>query len=700
MRTLLTAILLFTATSIWAEQPQTAIQQVKKNYVPVTPRLNSDLMTPEVLWSFGRIGSAQVSPDGKKVLYDVTWFNIAENKSYKDLYLASLEGGPTVRITDTPEKESEAVWRPDGKKIGYISTITGEPQLWEINPDGTSPKQISTTKDGISGFKYAPDLKHLAYIANVKLDQDVHDKYPDLPLANARLYDDIMYRHWDSWSDGTYQHVFIATYGETGLTNHKDLLQGEKFDSPLKPFGGTEQICWSPDGKTVAYTCKKKSGKEYAVSTNSDIYLYSLGSGNTANLTDGMMGYDQNPTFSPDGKKIAWESMERDGYEADKVRLFVAELSTRKRVDYSAGFDQNVQGLTWSADSKTIWFISDIRATDEIFKLDIATKKMARVTDGVHNYQSVAPAGDLLLASKVSMSQPAELYLVDPKTGTDKPVTAVNKAILDQLAIGKVESRWITTTDQKKMLAWVIYPPHFDPAKKYPALLFCEGGPQNTVSQFWSYRWNFQMMAAKGYIIIAPNRRGLPGFGQAWNEQISGDYGGQNMKDYLTAIDTLAAEPYVDKNRLGAVGASYGGYSVYYLAGIHQGRFKTFISHSGIFNMEALYSTTEEMWFVNWDNGGSYWDTKNSIAQNTYKNFSPHKLVQNWDTPMLVIHGEKDFRIPYTQGMGAFNSARLKNIPAEILLFPEENHWILQAQNGILWQRVFFGWLDRWLKPL
>jgi dipeptidyl aminopeptidase/acylaminoacyl peptidase len=698
MRTLLTAIILFTATSIWAAQPQTGIQQVKKNFVPVTPRLNSDLMTPEVLWSFGRIGSAQVSPDGKKVLYDVTWFNIAENKSYKDLYLASLENGTTVRITDTPEKESEAVWRPDGKKIGYISTVTGEPQLWEINPDGSSPSQISAVKDGISGFKYAPDMKHLAYVANVKLDQDVHDKYPDLPLSNARLYNDIMYRHWDSWSDGTYQHLFIATYGETGLSDHKDLLQGEKFDSPLKPFGGTEQFCWSPDGKTVAYTCKKKTGHAYAVSTNSDIYLYALGSGNTANLTEGMMGYDQNPTFSPDGKKIAWESMERDGYEADKVRLFVAELSTRRKIDCSAGFDQNVQGLTWSADSKTIWFISDIQATDEIFKLDLASKKMARVTDGIHNYQSVVLAGDQLLASKVSMSQPAELYLVNPKTGADKPLTAVNKAILDQLALGKVESRWITTTDRKKMRAWIIYPPHFDPEKKYPALLFCEGGPQNTVSQFWSYRWNFQMMAAKGYIIIAPNRRGLPGFGQAWNEQISGDYGGQNMKDYLTAIDTLAAEPYVDKNRLGAVGASYGGYSVYYLAGIHQGRFKAFISHSGIFNMEALYSTTEEMWFVNWDNGGSFWDTKNSIAQNTYRNFSPHKLVQNWDTPMLVIHGEKDFRIPYTQGMGAFNSARLKNIPAEILLFPEENHWILQAQNGILWQRVFFDWLNRWLK--
>ncbi|MEI7421678.1 MAG: S9 family peptidase [Prolixibacteraceae bacterium] len=690
--------LLFLSASLLMVGDLATGQTAKKNYLPDTPKLKSDLMTPEVLWSFGRVGSVQVSPDGDKILYDVTYFNISENKSYRDLYTAPISGGPAVRITDTPEKESEEIWRPDGKKIGYITTASGEPQLWEVNPDGSSPRQVSKVKDGIGGFRYSPDMKHIFFIGTVKVDKDLHDLYPDLPKANARLYDDIMYRHWDTWSDGTYQHVFVANYGENGLSDIKDIQQGERYDTPMKPNGGTEQIAWSADGKTIAYTCKKKAGKEYAVSTNSDIYFYNLETGSTKNFTSGMMGYDQNPTFSPDGKMIAWESMERDGYEADKNRLFVADLATGKKEDLSASFDQNVQNMHWSKDSKTLWFISDIKATDEIFRLDFPTKKISRVTDGIHNYQNVLPAGDKLVASKVSMSQPAEIYLVDPKTGQDKPLTTVNKGILDQLAIGKVESRWITTTDKKKMRAWVIYPPHFDPKKKYPALLFCEGGPQNTVNQFWSYRWNFQIMAANNYIIIAPNRRGLPGFGHEWNEQISGDYGGQNMKDYLTAIDTLAAEPYVNKNKLGAVGASYGGYSIYYLAGIHKGRFKAFISHSGIFNMEALYSTTEEMWFVNWDNGGAYWDMKNAVAQNTYKNFSPHKLVQNWDTPMLVIHGERDYRIPYTQGMGAFNSARLKNIPAELLLFPEENHWILQAQNGILWQRVFFNWLDRWLK--
>jgi dipeptidyl aminopeptidase/acylaminoacyl peptidase len=671
---------------------------VKANFIPLTPKLTSDVMTPEVLWSFGRLGGTQVSPDGKSVIYGVTYFNIPENKSYRDIYVIPVAGGEAVKLTDTPEKEAEEQWRPDGKKIGYISTKSGSAQLWEMNPDGSGNTMVSNVETGISGFSYSPDLKHIFYIKAVKVDKDIHDRFPDLPLANARIETDLMYRHWDSWHDYTYQHIVIAKYSDGILTGDKDIMTGERFDSPMKPWGGIEQISWSPDGKTLAYTCKKKVGKDYALSTNSDIYLYNLETGKTTNFTEGMMGYDINPVFSPDGKKMAWESMERDGYEADKNRLFVADLKTGEKKDYSAAFDQNVKGLTWTADNKSIFFISDIHATDEIYRLDLSGGKITRITDGVHDYQNIFIAGNQLVATKVSMSHPAEIYRVDPVTGKDEAVTTVTKGLMDQLTFGKVESRWITTTDKKKMLVWVIYPPHFDPAKKYPALLYCEGGPQSTVSQFWSYRWNFQMMAANDYIIVAPNRRGLPGFGQAWNEQISGDYGGQNMKDYLTAIDTLAKEPYIDKNRLGAVGASYGGYSVYYLAGHHQKRFKAFISHCGIFNLEAMYSTTEEMWFVNWDNGGAYWDLNNKVAQNTYKNFSPHKFVQNWDTPILVIHGEKDLRIPYTQGMGAYNSAVLKGIPAEFLFFPDESHWVLQAQNGILWQRVFFQWLDKYLK--
>ena len=668
-----------------------------KNYLPETPQLTSDIMSPEVLWSFGRLGEAQVSPDGQTVIYTVTYYNIEENKSYRDIYSIPVSGGEPKNITNSAVNEFNVVWRPDGKKIGFLSSASGSVQLWEMNPDGSKPSQISHIADGISGFDYSPDQSKIFYLKSVKLDESVTDLFPDLPKANARLENDIMYRHWDSWHDYTYNHIFVADYSKGKITGGKDILEGERFDSPNKPFGGNEQIAWSSDGKTLAYTCKKKVGKEYAVSTNTDIYLYNIETGNTINFTSGMMGYDQNPVFSPDGKKLAWESMERDGYEADKVRLFVADLETGEKKDYSVGFDQNAAGLNWSADGKSIYFISNIHATEEIHRIDLADGSIARLTDGIHDYNSVAIAGNKLLAEKVSMSKPAELYIVDPITGKDEALTAINKGILNQLTFGKVEERWLPTTDGKQMHTWVIYPPHFDPSKKYPTLLYNQGGPQGTVSQFWSYRWNFQMMAAKGYIIVAPNRRGLPGFGQEWNEQISKDYGGQNIKDLLTAIDEVSKEPFVDKDKLGAVGASYGGFSVLYLAGNHEKRFKAFIAHDGIFNFEHMYTTTEEMWFVDWDYGGSYWDKTNAAAQRSYS-FSPHKFVQNWDTPILIIQGEKDYRVPSEQGMAAFNAAVLKGVPAQMLYFPEENHWVLQPQNGILWQRVFFNWLDKYLK--
>ncbi|WP_321374542.1 S9 family peptidase [uncultured Draconibacterium sp.] len=671
--------------------------QVAKNYVPETPKLSSDVMTPEVLWSFGRLGGAQVSPDGSTVLYTVTYYNIEENKSYRDIYSIPVAGGEAKNLTNTASNEYNVVWRPDGKKIGYLSSASGSVQLWEMNPDGSDRQKVSEIEGGIFGFQYAPDMSKIYYLQTVKLDNDIHDLFPDLPKANARLETDIMYRHWDTWHDYTYNHIFIADYADGKVGVGKDIMTGERFDSPMKPFGGTEQIVWSPDSKTLAYVCKKKVGKEYSISTNSDIYLYDVASGKTSNFTEGMMGYDQNPVYSPDGKYLAWESMERDGYESDKNRLFVADLETGEKKDYSADFDQNAAALSWNTDSKSIYFISDIHATDEIYKLELADNSIARLTDGVHNYQSAVPVGNQLLAQKVSMSQPAELYLVDPATGKDEALTTVNKGILDQLTMGKVEKRWMETTDGKQMAVWVIYPPHFDPNKKYPALLYNQGGPQGTVSQFWSYRWNFQMMAANDYIVVAPNRRGLPGFGQEWNEQISKDYGGQNIKDLLTAIDEMAKEPFVDETKLGAVGASYGGYSVMYLAGNHEKRFKAFIAHDGIFNFEHMYTSTEEMWFVNFDYGGAYWDKDNAAAQRSYS-FSPHKYVQNWDTPILIVQGDKDYRVPPEQGMAAFNAAVLRGVPAEMLYFPEENHWVLQPQNGILWQRVFFNWLDKWLK--
>ena len=668
-----------------------------KNYLPETPQLTSDIMTPEVLWSFGRMGEPQVSLDGKTVLYTVTYYNLEENKSYRDIYSIPVAGGEHENLTNSPGNEFNVVWRPDGKKIGYLSAESGTVQLWEMNPDGSGKIQVTDIADGIAGFDYSPDQSKIYFLKSVKLDQSVNDLFPDLPKANARLENDIMYRHWDSWHDYTYNHIFVAEYSKGKITVGKDIMEGERFDSPNKPFGGTEQVVWSPDGKTIAYVCKKKTGMEYSISTNTDIYLYNIESGETVNFTSGMMGYDQNPVFSPDGKLLAWESMERDGYEADKVRLFVANLETSEKTDYSANFDQNAAGLTWSADGKSIYFISNIHATEEIHRLDLADGSIARLTDGIYDYHSVAIAGDKLVAEKVSMSNPAELYLVDPVTGKDEALTQINKGILDQLTFGKVEERWLPTTDGKQMHTWVIYPPHFDPSKKYPTLLYNQGGPQGTVSQFWSYRWNFQMMAAKGYIIVAPNRRGLPGFGQEWNEQISKDYGGQNIKDLLTAIDEVAKEPFVDKDKLGAVGASYGGFSVLYLAGNHEKRFKAFIAHDGIFNFEHMYTTTEEMWFVNWDYGGAYWDKTNAAAQRSYT-FSPHKFVERWDTPILIIQGEKDYRVPSEQGMAAFNAAVLRGVPAQMLYFPEENHWVLQPQNGILWQRVFFDWLDKYLK--
>lgn len=672
-------------------------KEMTNNYHPEVPVLSSDVMTPEVLWSFGRVGEPVVSPDGTTVLYSVTTYNVEENKSYRDLYTVPVSGGEPIKLTDSSEKESSAVWRPDGKKIGFLSSKSGDTQLWEMDTDGSNPVQLTQVAGGITGFKYSPDLTHLLYTANVKLDQDIHDLFPDLPEANARLENDLMYRHWDSWHDYTYSHIFIAGYADGKVGEALDIMEGERFDSPMKPMGGIEEIDWSPDGKLVAYTCKKKVGKEYAFSTNSEIYLYSIQEKTTVNFSEGQMGYDKSPAFSPDGKYLAWESMERDGYEADKSRLFIGELASGVKKDYSAQFDQNSNHLSWSADSKSVYFISDIHATDEIYRLDLVDEKITRLTDGVHNYLTVAEAKGGLVAQKVSMSQPAELYLVDPLTGKDQPLTSVTKGITDQLTMGKVEERWVKTTDNKDMLVWVIYPPHFDPNKKYPAILYCQGGPQGTVSQNWSYRWNFQQMAANGYIVVAPNRRGLPGFGMEWLEQISKDYGGQNIKDYLSAIDNVSAEPFVDKTKLGAVGASYGGFSVNYLAGHHEGRFKAFISHAGIFNFEQQYLTTEEMFFEDWDIGGPYWDKTNKAAQRSY-GFSPHLFVDKWDTPILVIHGEKDFRIPFTQGMGAYNAAIMKGIPAQFLYFPEENHWVMQPQNGILWQRVFKQWLDKWLK--
>ncbi|MEZ4825620.1 MAG: S9 family peptidase [Bacteroidia bacterium] len=655
------------------------------------------LLTPEKLWELGRVSSDDISPDGKTVVFGITRYNLAENKGNRDLYSVSANGGEIRKITAFEGSESQAKWRPDGRKIGFISSESGTSQLWEMSSDGSNKIQVSNIEGGINGFLYSPAGDKILFIKDVKLDSTVNEIYPDLPLAKARIIDDLMYRHWNQWHDFSYSHIFVADYEEGKITGDPvDIMAGEPYDAPLNPFGGIEQIAWSPNGALIAYTCKKLSGKEYAESTNSEIYLYDLQAEKTTNLTEGMPGYDMEPVFSPDGKFLAWNSMETPGFESDRTRIFVMNIQSLNKVEITEGLDQEANHPQWSSDGKTIFFITGIQATYQLASIEVDGKKYRQITSGDHNYNSFLVSEKGLVGARTSISSPQELFFVDLKTGKETPLTTANAPLMSQITMGKVEKRMIKTTDGMDMLTWVIYPPGFDENKKYPALLYCQGGPQSAVSQFFSYRWNFQLMAANDYIIIAPNRRGLPSFGSKWNDEISGDWGGQAMKDYLSAVDAVAKEPYVDETRIGAVGASFGGYSVYWLAGNHEKRFKAFVAHCGVFNLESMYGTTEELFFVNQDLGGPYWEVKPNPS---YKIFSPHLYVANWDTPILVVHNEKDFRVPLGEGMQAFAAARIQNIPARFLYFPEEGHWVLGPQNGVLWHRVFFEWLDTYLKP-
>lgn len=661
-------------------------------------RIKDGRMTPEALWAMGRIGGMNVSPDGKRVVYTVAYYSVPENKSNREVFVMNADGSDNKQITKTGFAENEAVWIKGGTKIAFLCNESGSSQLWEMNPDGTDRKRLSDYDKDIEGFAFSPDEKKVLFISQVKTVNSTADKYPDLDKATGVIITDLMYKHWDEWVT-TVPHPFVADFDGKSISNPVDVMEGELFESPMKPFGSIEQLAWNTTSDKIAYTSRKKTGKEYAISTNSDIYVYDLNTKQTTNITEENKGYDTNPTYSPDGKSIAWLSMERDGYEADQNRLMVMNLETGEKTFVSKDFDSNVDSYCWSADCKRIYFTGVWHGESQVYQIDLANgNKITPLTEGMYDYASVALLGDKLIAQRHSMSMGDEIYSID-LTGdhTVTQLTFENKHIYDQLTMGKVEERWMKTTDGKQMLTWVIYPPQFDPNKKYPTLLFCEGGPQSPVSQFWSYRWNFQIMAANDYIIVAPNRRGLPGFGLEWNEAVSGDYGGQCMKDYFTAIDEVAKEPYVNKDRLGCVGASFGGFSVYWLAGHHDKRFKVFIAHDGIFNMEMQYLETEEMWFANWDMGGAYWEKQNATAQRTFAN-SPHKFVDKWDTPILCIHGEKDYRILANQGMAAFNAAVLRGVPAELLIYPDENHWVLKPQNGVLWQRTFFEWLDMWLK--
>ena len=691
----------------------------------LTALTTNDRMTPEALWAMGRIGGAAASPDGKTVAYQVGYYSVKQNKSHQMLYTQTADGKQQTVLTTSAKSETDPAWIEGGKRIAFLT----EGQLWSMAPDGTDRRQLTKSDIDIEGFKFSPDGKKVILIKSLPYHESIKKNPEDLPLATGRLVTDLNYRHWDHYVESI-PHPFVANVTEQGVDEGVDMLKDEPYECPMAPFGGVEQLNWSPDSKFVAYTCRKKTGVNYAVSTDSDIYLYDIATGNTRNLCkpadykpvdfdptktmktqtinhqkeDLNMGYDVNPKFSPDGRYIAWQSMARDGYESDRNRLCIYTLADGTKNYVTETFDSNVDDFCWANDSRTLYFIGVWHACENLYQTNLRGE-VKQLTDDWADFGSVQLLnnGNKLLASRHSFQQGDELYVVTPGKDAKKTkvqqLTFENKLFYDKLAFGKVQERWVKTTDGKEMQYWVILPPHFDENKKYPTLLFCEGGPQSPVSQFWSYRWNMQIMAANDYVVIAPNRRGLPGFGSEWNEQVSGNWTGQCMDDYLTAIDDAANNlPFVDKDKLGCVGASFGGFSVYYLAGHHNKRFKAFIAHDGAFNLESMYTDTEEAWFSNWEYEDAYWNRdQTNNAKRTYEN-SPHRFVDKWDTPILCIHGEKDYRINANQGFGAFNAARMRGIPAELLIFPDENHWVLKPQNGVLWQRTFFGWLDKWLK--
>ena len=663
-------------------------------------------ITPELLWKLGRVAEPRLSPDGRQVVYSVTTYDVAKNKGQSDIYIIPATGGSAKTIAADPTvSESSARWRPDGKRIGYLAADKdNNSQLWEMNADGSDKKQVTAVTGGINMFGYSPTMNRIWYTADVKLEKKPSEIYPDLPKTeNARIIDGLMYRHWNAWEDYSYSHVFAATYTNGTITGSAtDLMFNEKYDSPLQPFGGDEQITFTPDGKKIAYTCKKLNGTAYAISTNSDIYVADLESSKTTNVSDGMPGYDINPVYSPDGKKMLWLSMESAGYESDRNRIYIYDMVTGTKKELLNNFDYSADQVDFSPDGKLVYFLAGFKGTHQLFSFDMNSKSttaLRQITNDQADYQDLQVAlvdkKPVVITSRMDMINPTELFIVDAATGKAKQLTTTNAENWDKVKKPKVEKRMIKTTDGKDMLAWVIYPPDFDPAKKYPTLLFCQGGPQSIVSQTFSYRWNFALIAANNYIVVAPNRRGLPSFGEAWNDEITGDWGGQAMTDLLTAIDDVSKESYVDKNRLGAVGASFGGFSVYWLAGHHNKRFKAFIAHCGVFNLESEFGATEELFFANHDMEGPYWQTP---KPKSYDLFSPHKFVKSWDTPILIIHNEKDFRVPLNQGMEAFTAAQMQGIPSRFLYFPDEGHHVVKPQNSILWQRIFFDWLDRYVK--
>ncbi len=669
-------------------------------YALTAAEKEAGILTPQVMWKMGRIGGETLSPDGKTIAYAVTHYNLETNSSQSDIYTIPFEGGAPVRIIDDA---STPMWSADGSKIYFLTSRSGDSQVWVSSPDGRTQSQLTYIEGGIEGYGVAPSGDKLFYIKPVAVEKRLSSEiYTDMPSSGARIYDDLMVRHWDYWDEGTYRHIFIAPIKESRAGEGKDIMEGEPWDAPTAPYFDTAEIAWDNSGKRLAYTCKRQTGTEYAISTDSDVFIYDTTTGRTTNICksegDGpevMPGYDKYPVFSPDDRMVAFRSMRRAGNESDKERLFVWNSENGTLTDLTPDFDYSATNVLWNGNS-SLRFIAPMEATHQVCEVAVAGGPVKVITAGDHDINTMSAVGDRIVVGMTKLTHATELFTV-AADGALAQITNVNGEIYDNINLGEVQKRWVTTTDGKQMLTWVILPPNFDENSKYPTLLFCEGGPQSVVSQSWSYRWNFQLMAAQGYIVVAPNRRGVPSFGTEWVDQISGDYSGQNIRDYLSAIDDVAAEPWSDEERLGAVGASYGGYSVYFLAGNHEGRFKAFISHCGIFDFDSMYGQTEELWFVNRDYGGPYWDKNNATAQRSYAN-SPHKFAAKWDTPILIFTGEKDYRIPFTQSLEAFTAARVQGIPARLVVFEDEAHQVFKPQNNVVWNREFFGWLDKYLK--
>ena len=650
-------------------------------------------MSPELLWSLHRVNADGVSKDGKYLYYSSKMVDWKTEKSVTHQYRVAIASGEKKEWTTDAGKTITQRY----EKAWYA---TYDNFVYESNDSGATWKEIYNGIQDAENVWVSPNGKYIAFSKEVLVKPMLGtDIYSDLPNTTAKIYTDLNDRHWDTWEDGKFSHIFVASVADGGVA--KDIMQDEAYDCPAKPFGGAEDLAWSPDNKGLVYVCKKKFGKEYAQSTNTDLYFYNVTTGQTENWTEGMNGYDLQPVFSKDGKSLAWLSMARDGYEADKNDIIVMDVADKKKVNLTAKWDGTVEGFVWSNSDTKIYFNAPFEGTVQLFEVGTPHGEFEKtsvniITRGKFDINGiVGMAGGQIIVSRCDMNHASEIYAVKPKYGDMIQLTHENDKTYQGVSMSKTELRSITTTDGATLHAWVIYPPNFDPAKKYPTLLYCQGGPQSALSQFYSVRWNFQLMAAQGYIIVAPNRRGMPGWGVKWNEEISKDWGGLPMQDYLSAIDDICKEPYVDKNRLGCVGASYGGYSVYMLAGIHNNRFKTFIAHDGLFDLKSWYGTTEELWFANWDIGGPYWKQPQPVA---YDKFNPSNFVNKWNTPIMIIQGGIDYRVPVEQGLEAFQAARLHNVKAKLLYLPNENHWVLHPQNGIAWQREFFKWLDETLK--